>query len=185
MNKLKLLAACAIVTTLAACATPPEPASRTLTLEISAVVETVDMESRQILLKTEDGRMLTIVAGSEVRNLDQLEPGDRVKAAYYESVAVQMAAGQASGTEAAAAVVRAPEGAKPGALVGASVRTNVTMISYDPDTSVISFTTPVGFSHSLVVKPEMRDFARALKPGDRVDVVYTKALAIGVTEIPG
>jgi translation elongation factor P/translation initiation factor 5A len=59
------------------------------------------------------------------------------------------------------------------------------MISYDPDTNVISFTTPDGFSHSLVVQPEMRDFARALKPGDRVDVVYTKALAIGVTEIPG
>ena len=185
MNKLKSLAACVIVATLAACAPPPEPASRELTLETTAVVQTIDMETRQVLLKTEDGRMLTIVAGPEVRNLDQVEPGDRVKATYYESVAVQMAAGQASGTEAAAVVVRAPEGAKPGAGVGASVRTIVTMISYDADTNVISFTTPDGLSHSLVVKPEMRDFARALKPGDRVDVVYTKALAIGVTEIPG
>jgi hypothetical protein len=30
----------------------------------------------------------------------------------------------------------------------------------------------------------MRDFVGALKPGDRVDVVYTEAFAIGVVEIP-
>jgi len=185
MNKLKSLVACAIVATLAACSTPPEPTSRTLTLETSAVVQSIDMDSRQILLKTDDGRMLTIVAGDEVRNLAQVEPGDRVKATYYESVAVQMADAGASGTETAAAAVRAPEGAKPGAAVGASVRTVVTIISYDPDTNVVSFATPDGLSHSLVVKPEMREFAGALKPGDRVDVVYTQALAIGVTEIPG
>ncbi len=104
MNKLKSLAACAIVATLAACETPPEPASRELTLETTAVVQTIDMETRQVLLRTENGRMLTIIAGPEVRNLDQVEPGDRVKATYYESVAVQMATGQASGTAAAAAV---------------------------------------------------------------------------------
>ena len=91
MNKLKSLAACAIVATLAACETPPEPASRELTLETTAVVEAINMETRHILLKTEDGRRLTIVAGPEVRNLDQVEPGDRIKASYYESVAVQMA----------------------------------------------------------------------------------------------
>ena len=185
MSKLKSLAACAIVATLAACATPPEPASRMRTLETSAVVQTIDMETRQVLLKTEEGRMLTIVAGPEVRNLDQVEPGDRVKAVYYESVAVQMATAQASGTEAAAAVVRAPEGAKPGAAVGASVRAIVTIISYDPDTNVVSFIAPNGVADRLVVKPEMRDFARALKVGDRVDVTYTKAVAIGVTEISG
>jgi len=154
------------------------------TLEITAVVETIDMETRHIALKTEDGRKLTIVAGPGVRNLDQLEPGDQVKVAYYESVAVRMAADGAAGTDTSAVVVRAPEGAKPAGAVGTSVRAIVTLISYDPDTNVVSFTTPDGLSHSLVVKPEMRDFARALKPGDRVEVVYTEALAIGVTEIP-
>jgi hypothetical protein len=153
-------------------------------LEITAVVETIDMKTRHIVLKTEDGRKLTIVAGPEVRNLAQLEPGDRVKAAYYESVAVRMAADDASGTDTSAAVVRAPEGEKPAGAVGTSVRTIVTLISYDPDTNVVTFSTPDGLPHSLIVKPEMRDFAQALKPGDRVEVVYTEALAIGVIEIP-
>jgi hypothetical protein len=184
MNKLKALAVCAIVATLVACAPPPEPASRMQTLETTAVVESVDMKTRHIVLKTDNGRLLTIVAGPEARNLDQLEPGDRVKAVYYESVAVQMAADQASGSETAAAVVRTPEGAKPGGAVGATVRTVVTMISYDSNTNVVAFTTPDGLSHSLVVKPEMRDFAGALKPGDRVEIVYTEAFAIGVVEIP-
>jgi len=185
MSKLISLVAFAIVATLAACETSPEPASRELTLETTAVVEAINMETRHILLKTEDGRRLTIVAGPEVRNLDQVEPGDRIKASYHESVAVQMAADDASGSDAVAAVGRAPEGAKPGAFVGSSVQAIVTIISYDPDTNVVSFTTPDGLTHSLVVKPVMRDFAWALKPGDRVDVLYTEALAIGVTEIPG
>jgi hypothetical protein len=31
----------------------------------------------------------------------------------------------------------------------------------------------------------MRDFARAVKPGDRVDVLYSESLAIVVVEISG
>ncbi len=76
MNKLMSLVACASVATLAACATQPEPASRSQILETTAVVESIDLENRHVLLKTEDGRMLTIVAGPEVINLDQVEPGD-------------------------------------------------------------------------------------------------------------
>jgi hypothetical protein len=185
MNKLMSSAACAIVATLAACATQPEPASRSQILETTAVVESIDLVNRHVLLKTEDGRMLTIVAGPEVINLDQVEPGDRIKASYYESVAVEMAADDATGTDAVAAVGRAPEGAKPGAFIGASVREIVTIVSFDPNTNIVTFTTPDGFSHSLVVKPEMRDFARAVKPGDRVDVLYSESLAIVVVEIPG
>jgi len=185
MNKLMSLVACAIVATLAACATPPEPASRMKTLETTAVVESVDMKTRHIVLKTADEREITIVAGPEVRNLAQLETGDHVKAIYYESVAVQMAAEGASGSDTSAVVARAPEGAKPAGVVGTSVRTIVTLISYDQDTSVVTFTTPDGLPHSLVVNPEMREFVQALKQGDRVEVVYTEAFAIGVTEIPG
>jgi hypothetical protein len=184
MNKLMSLAACAIVATLVACAPPPEPAARELTLEVTAVVESIDLKTRHIVLKTDDGRTLTIVAGPEARNLDQLEPGDRVKAVYYESVAVQMAADQASGSQTSSAAVRAPKGEKPGGAVGATVRTVVTMISYDSSTNIVTFTTPDGLSHSLVVKPEMREFAGALNPGDRVEIVYTEAFAIGVIEIP-
>ena len=185
MNKLMSLAACAIVATLAACAEPPEPASRSQMLETTAVVKSIDLETRHVLIKTEDGRMLTIVAGPDVVNLDQVEPGDRIKASYYESVAVEMAADNATGTDAVVAVGRAPEGAKPGAFIGASVRKIVTIVSFDPNTNIVTFTTPDGFPHSLVVKPEMREFARALKPGDRVDVAYTESLAIGVVEISG
>jgi translation elongation factor P/translation initiation factor 5A len=185
MNKLKSLAAFAIVATVTACAAPPEPASRSQTLEATAVVESIDVKTRNIHLKTEDGRELTIVAGPEVRNFDQIEPGDRIKAIYYESVAVEMAADDATGSDAVAAVGRAPEGEKPGAFVGASVREIVTIVSFDPGTNIVVFTTPDGFTTSLVVKPEMREFARAVKPGDRVDVTYTQSLAIGVTEIPG
>jgi Cu/Ag efflux protein CusF len=164
----------------------PQPASVVETIEATAIVQTIDLETRQVLLKVEDGRMLTIVADPEVRNLEQVEPGDKVKAVYIQGVAAQMAApGQAAeGTEVTTGVALAAEGAKPAAVVGNSVRGVVTIVSYYVPSNLVTFASPDGLVHSAVVrKPEMQEFARGLKPGDEVEVTFTEAVAVGIVEI--
>lgn len=47
----------------------PQPASAQSSVGTTAVVQLVDMESRQVLLETDTGRLVTIVTGPEVRNL--------------------------------------------------------------------------------------------------------------------
>ena len=163
----------------------PQPASVVETVEAMATVQSLDLLTRQVGLKTEDGRMLTIVAGPEVRNLAQIDLGDKVKAVYIQGVAARLAApGQAaSGTEVTTAIVRAAEGDKPAVIVGESVRTVVTIVSFDAKSNLVTFAAPDGLVRSVVVrKPEMQEFARGLKPGDEVEVTFTEAIAVGIIE---
>jgi len=174
---------------LTACAGDPPPrdtAVRESTADVTATVAAVNRGTREVMLRTTDGRLLTVVLGEEVRNFDQIQEGDTVRAVYVESVAAEMAAVDETGEpEGAAAVVSAPEGERPAALLGSEVTTVVAFESFDPATDRVTFTTPDGLSHSLVVHPAMRDFAQRREPGDRVRVTYTQGLAVAVEETAG
>jgi len=175
---------------LAGCAetmeTGPKSAERENLIVRKAVVQTVDVEGRQVLLRGESGRMLSLDIGPEVRNLDQLESGDVVRLEYYESVAVKMADTSTPGEVTSVEIAdRAPEGEKPGIAAGSAVNLVVTFVSYDPETSVVTFTMPDGTLDTTIVKPEMRAFAEARRPGDRVDVTIIRGLAISIEETTG
>ena len=91
-------------------------------------------------------------------------------------------AGNVGPTTATAVVGRAPEGQKPAGVVGATVNTVVTIVSYDPATAIATVTTAEGATESVVVHPAMRAFAAARKPGDRVAVELTTAVAVSIVE---
>lgn len=187
--KFRLLGVVAATLMIAGCAeTTPGPlsAERETIVTRTAIVETVDIETRQVLLRTDGNRMLSLVASPEVRNLPQLDSGDVVRFDYYEAVAARMANVGDSG-EAVGAVIadRAPEGTKPGAAVGVVVNMVVEFVSYDPNTAIATFITPDGVVQNVVVKPEMRDFAAARKSGDRIDLTITQAVAVSIEETAG
>lgn len=152
-------------------------------LETTAVVEHVDQKSREIRLRGANGKNVTVVAGPEVRNLSQLAAGDLVRLTYFESVAARMAEPAEGGSgKAEVMAARVPEGEKPAGLVGGTVDMVVTMVAYDPATAVATFTTADGAIESVVVHPKMRAFAAARRPGDRVAVELTRAVAVSIVE---
>lgn len=180
----------ALVAVLAACAgtpqtTGPAPTAREWTAEATATVEAVNAERREVMLLTEDGRYLTVRAGPDVRNFERIDVGDTVRAVFVESVAVEMATGRGGGDGETVAVARAPEGERPGGAVAQALRRTVEIVSYNPDLALATFTTADGATHSVIVDPELRDFAAQLQPGDRVDVRYTSAVAMVVEETDG
>ena len=59
-------------------------------VEAKAIVESVDLKSRTVLLRGDDGELATIVASPEVHNLPQVHPGDVVLVSVHRSVALQM-----------------------------------------------------------------------------------------------
>lgn len=179
------LAAAALALFLAGCATPgPTEAVRASGGEVVAVVQEVDMQTREVLLRFDDGSAGAFTAGPEVRNLAQLEPGDTVAAVVEEIVSVRLAQpGDARATTAAVAAERAPAGARPGFAAVSGVASVVTLVSYDPATFEATFTTPSGATLTREVAPEMRDFAAARSPGDEVFVEVLDLVAVGVTEI--
>ena len=175
------LASALALLVLAGCATGPTTAEREDFEEGTAVVEAIYPERREVLLRTADGRQLTVIAGREVRNFDQIEVGDTVRAVYMESVAARMAEpGEGGPTTGVVLTERAAPGELPGAAEGVSVTAVVDVISYDPATHVATFRMPEGDVHSLVVRPEMRAFAAARRPGDRVSLTFTQAMAVAL-----
>jgi hypothetical protein len=47
-------------------------------IDIPGKIESVDASSRMVTIKSDEGRMLSIRAGSGVRNLNEFSPGDKV-----------------------------------------------------------------------------------------------------------
>ncbi len=191
MPPLRNLVAAGLVLGVAACAgnqvppaAPADVAVREDVVETTATVQAVNTDRREVMIRTEDGRFLTVEAGPQVRNFDQIEVGDTIRTSYVESVVVAMAptGEEDMPSETVVAAVRAPAGTRPGVAVAEETTTTVTFLSYDPETAIAVFTTPEGTTHSIVVSPPMRDFASRRQPGDRIDVAYTTAVAIAVEE---
>ena len=163
---------------LAACQT--EPATVERTSEVTATVAAIDVPGRLVTLRGAARQPFTVQASEEVRNLPQVEVGDRVVVSYYEAIAAQMAK---PGQEASASVtaMRAPAGARPSGGLVQEVTETVKITDLDLATHTVSFTDPEGLAQTIAVQdPKMRDFIRTLKVGDEVAVTYKEALAISV-----
>jgi hypothetical protein len=164
----------------------PQSAQRAAVLDTRAVVEKVDQHAREVRLRTTDGRELTVFAGPEVRNLAQVSPGDTVRLTYYESVAARMAEPGAGGPATTSVVASgAPEGSKPAGVYGATTDVVVEFLAYDPATGVVTFKRPDGVTEDVLVNPAMRGFAAARRPGDRVALQLTNAVAASIVETGG
>ncbi len=75
----------------AACAAePPKSASREELIQKTATVESINLPSRLVTLRGEDGGGLTVVVDPVVRNLDQVKVGDKLVVSYYESLAAEV-----------------------------------------------------------------------------------------------
>jgi len=188
LSLLSIPAALAAALALSALALPPASADETVevadTVETAATVQTVDMVTRQILLRDDrTGEVFVITAGPEVKNLDQLEPGDKVRALYTRGVAARMAPAGAEGSSSVEVVAAAEKGDKPALIYGKTTTEVVTLLAYDAAGHVATFRDSTGATRSVTVeKPEMQRFAETLKPGAKVEITWSDALAIGVFE---
>jgi hypothetical protein len=56
--------------------------------ELTATVDSVDYHKRLVTLTGPRGNTVTVEAGSQVKNLDQVQVGDQLVVQHYESVAL-------------------------------------------------------------------------------------------------
>lgn len=148
-----------------------------------ATVESIDPASRTVVLKTHDGRLTRMVAGPEVRNFDRIAVGDRVVTTFVEAVSLQLRKGgdgirERSESEQSA---RAPEGAKPGAVVQHRVKVVADVVAANPRTRVLTLRGPERTIELRV--PDAKQFA-SVKVGDQVEATFTEALMVNVVPAP-
>ena len=150
------------------------------TVTKTATVQRVDLKTRQVTLKDPDGKVFTIVAGEEVRNLAQVKKGDVLRVTYHQAIAYQVSKAGSAKPEVSTTsdVSRAPLGAKPAASVRNAVTVRTTIDRIDKTNSEVALRDPEG----VVTVVKVRDPTRldAVAVGDLVDITYTEALAIAV-----
>jgi hypothetical protein len=155
-------------------------ATRETSESIVGTIREIDRENRRFVLRI-DSQVLTLRANEGVINFDQLEVGDRVRVEYFESTAVSLGApGDLAEPVGGALTVLPPEGARPGALSLGTVTTAAEVVSYDRSRHVALLRFASGAIEPVAVPPEMRAFAAARQPGDRVVITYDVASAITV-----
>lgn len=153
----------------------------------SALVHDVDLTTRQVLLETEDGRFVTVVAPPEVRNLPQVEVGDTVTIGYYGGIVASLVPPGAEPitTQGDTALMRSEEGERPAGATVTTIDTSVVFQAFDAATGRVTFRPQDGPERSLAVRdPEMRAFVETLKPGDTVQVTLVEVIAMVVDPMP-
>lgn len=149
------------------------------------VVQSVDLKSRLVSIKNEgDGKIFTIHAGPEVRNLAQIGPGSVVKVEYQEALAMALEKAQSGGInvrEDTVSVGRTPAGALPGATIEDSVKMLGTILAIDKAKRTVLIQGAI-YHVSLKIPADMD--IKDLKVGDQVAAHYVQELGIAFGPAP-
>lgn len=168
--------------------TAPGKVGASHTVKMTATVVSIDLATRDVVLTDEKGKMHKINVSDQARNLDQVKVGDKVNAVYTEALSLQLKKRNPGDPPPGPATVqegmsRAPQGAKPGGVVGRQVTAIATITAIDTKKQVVTLRGPKGNEYDVDVLDPAQ--LKGVTKGDQVEVVYTEAIAISVTSAPG
>jgi hypothetical protein len=149
--------------------------------EIEATVTELNKTSRSVTLMGPEGNSITLDAGDEVRNFDQLEVGDKVDAEYFESYAIFVAKADdvLPQMNTQVDVTLAPLGGKPGMTEVAAVEIHANIVAIDRENRMVTLKGPEGNTETHKVLDESIDLSQ-VEVGDRVVVQATQSIVVTV-----
>ena len=153
------------------------------TVSATAVVQAIDLNTREVTLKGENGRVFTFVAGDQVKNLPQVHVGDTVKATYTESIAIEVkrVEGGTPDLSVAATGGSADPGERPAGNVARTVTASAVITGIDRTTNRVTLRGPSGNERVVQVRdPKNLDNVQV---GDMVYATYTESLGIAVEQV--
>jgi len=156
--------------------------SRTVTA--MAVVQAIDLQTRKVTLKGEDGKPFSFIAGKDVRNLPQVQVGDTVKVTYTESLAIEVKReeGGTPTVSESAGVTRSEPGQKPGGTASSTVTVSAVITDIDRASSHVTLKGPEGNYRVVEVKDPKN--LENVQVGDMVHATYTESIGISVEKVP-
>jgi hypothetical protein len=151
---------------------------------ITATVTGIDKSERFVTLRGPKGKEVTIEAGPDVKNFDQLKVGDQVTATYQSAAALEIlpADSGAPSVETSEGSSAAPKGAKPGIEGQQSVTVTSKLTAIDMTKHTVTLLGPDGKSRVVTVRDPARQAKMSgLKVGQLVRITYVEAVAVKVT----
>jgi hypothetical protein len=156
--------------------------STTETISVTARVEAINHETREVTLLVRDGETVSFVASDEARNLGQVDVGDMVKAKYVQNLTIEVVAGNGEEPVAAemGAIARTSEGEMPGMAAIGSVMATARVEEINIEANTFKLKNAEGEIREYVAR-DPRNLERA-SVGDLVVITMTEAIAIVVEE---
>ena len=147
---------------------------------VTATVVQVNQKTREVTVKTKDGKEHSFIAGDNVKNLAQVKKGDIITAVYTEAIAYEVRQHGATGVQTTTATAAAKPGEKPAGAVAQQTTVTVLITAIDTKVPTVTFMGPRGNKETIKVRDPKN--LNGVKVGDKVDITYTEALAIKVDE---
>ena len=174
------LALPAVAQTTVTAASAPGKGAIAETVKVQATITAIDKKTRDVKLKGAKGDEITVTAGPEVKNFDNMKVGDLVTVEYLRALALELKKGGGlvvQRTEQAGGAAAKP-GEKPAGAAGRQVKVVADVVDVDPATQTVKLKGPQRTVDLHIADPEQ--FKRVAK-GDQVEATFTEAVAVAVT----
>jgi hypothetical protein len=162
----------------AAKATPRVVVAETTSIE--AKLDAVDVKTRRMMVTGPRGKTLTLKVGPDVKDLDQVKPGDQLVVRYFEPLALFVRkGGEPRAAAEGAAVQVAPKGKRPVAVAVDTVEFKGTVEAIEYAKRRLTLKGPEGKTRTIKVDPSVKRFSE-VKTGDQIVVRCTEAIAFSI-----
>jgi hypothetical protein len=159
--------------------TAPGKAGVAQTVKMTATITAIDKATRDITLKGPQGNEVTVTAGPDVKNFDQMKVGDQVNAQYVEALTLELkkGGGMAVARTEKAGAAGAKAGEQPAGMVGRQVTIVADVVDVNPARQTVTLRGPQRTVELVVADPAQ---FKMISKGDQVEAKYTQALALTV-----
>lgn len=150
------------------------------TVKVTARVEAINHETREVTLLRAEGDTITFTASEEARNLNMVEVGDIVNAEYVETLSIEVIANDGTEPEKLelAGVTRTPKGEMPGMAAFDAQQVIATVEEINLEANTFKLKGPDGTINEYVARNP--DNLRRSEVGDLVIITTSEAVAISV-----
>ncbi len=163
----------------------PDVRQEWMSATVTATVEKIDYETREVTLRVPGGRTVDFVADRRIERLNEIEAGDEVRATYYVSLASEIRKPTEEEERAPLVVLegagKAPPGTSPAAGGVRRIRAVVTVEEIHRADETVTLKGPRGRYFTVrVADPARLD---KVNIGDTVIITYTEALAVSIQKV--
>jgi len=154
-------------------------------VSITATVEAIDAEHRELTLKGEkSGDVVVVEVPDSVKRFSEIKVGDKLKIRYTESLVLELHKADSAaklGTEYGEEVERSPS-ARPAGSVTRRIVSTVAVKSMDKSVPSITVQTAKGNTRSFRVQ-DVKNLDN-VAAGDKITITYSEAIAVQVASPP-
>ena len=152
------------------------------TTSIDARLDAVDVKKRQVTVTSTRGKTLTLKVGLDVKDLDQVKPGDQLVVRYFEPLGLFVRkAGERPAAAEATAVQVMPRGKRPVPVAVDTAEFRGTVEAIDYAKRRVTLKGPEGKTRTIKVDPSVKRL-NEVKKGDQLVARHTEAIVFSLRQ---